>query len=66
MSYVDEINCRYGGNVTKMYSTAGSSFKKKCMQNNLTLQNPNYPDMPADKFENYTLVEVIIETGRTL
>ena len=33
MRYVDEINMRYGGEGTKLYSTAGSKFKKLCMQN---------------------------------
>ena len=37
MEYVDEINMSHGGEGTKMYSTAGSEFKKLCMQNNLTL-----------------------------
>ena len=37
MEYVDDINCEYGGAGTKMYSTAGTEFKKKCMQNGLTL-----------------------------
>ena len=35
MNYVDEINVRYGGEGTKMYSTAGTKFKKLCMQNKL-------------------------------
>ena len=34
MEYVDAINVSYGGAQTKMYSTAGSEFKKLCMQNN--------------------------------
>ena len=37
MRYVDEINLRYGGEGTKLYSTAGSKFKKLCMQNDLHL-----------------------------
>ena len=31
MRYVDEINLAYGGEGTKLYSTAGSRFKKQCM-----------------------------------
>ena len=37
MQYVDQINMAYGGEGTKMYSTAGSSFKKLCLQNKLNL-----------------------------
>lgn len=33
MRYVDEINVSHGGQGTKMYSTAGTKFKKLCMQN---------------------------------
>ena len=32
MRYVDDINVAYGGQDTKMYSTAGTKFKKLCMQ----------------------------------
>ena len=37
MRYVDEINMSHGGAGTKLYSSAGSSFKKLCMQNGLKL-----------------------------
>ena len=37
MQYVDEINLKFGGAGTKLYSTAGSKFKKLCMQNDLHL-----------------------------
>ena len=37
MRYVDTINLAYGGEGTKLYSTAGSRFKKQCMQNDLHL-----------------------------
>ena len=32
MRYVDEINMKYGGEGTRLYSTAGSHFKKLCLQ----------------------------------
>ena len=32
MKYVDEINVSHGGEGTKMYSTAGTKFKKLCMK----------------------------------
>lgn len=35
MQYVDTINMRYGGAGTKLYSTAGTRFKKLCIQNDL-------------------------------
>ena len=37
MHYVDEINMAYGGEGTRLYSTAGTKFKKTCMQNDLHL-----------------------------
>ena len=48
MKYVDEINCRYGGAQTKMYSTAGTEFKKKCMQNKLTLLDASVRHLGTD------------------
>ena len=48
MHYVDEINCEHGGAVTKMYSTAGTSFKKKCMQNGLTLLDASVRHLGTD------------------
>ena len=37
MEYVDSINVSHGGAGTKLYSTANSSFKKLCRQNDLIL-----------------------------
>ena len=37
MKYVDTINMKYGGEGTKLYSTAASRFKKICIQNKLNL-----------------------------
>ena len=37
MHYVDDINVSHGGEGTKLYSTAGSNFKKICIQNKLNL-----------------------------
>ena len=48
MEYVDSINLAYGGAGTKMYSTAGSSFKKKCMQNKLTLLDASVRHLGTD------------------
>ena len=48
MHYVDEINMRYGGEGTKMYSTAGSDLKKVCMQNDLHLLNASVRHLGTD------------------
>ena len=37
MRYVDRINMRFGGEGTRLYSTAGTQFKKQCIQNDLHL-----------------------------
>lgn len=48
MEYVDRINVEYGGAGTKMYSTAGTSFKKTCMQNKLTLLEASVRHLGTD------------------
>lgn len=48
MHYVDEINLAFGGEGTKMYSTAGSEFKKLCMQNKLTLLDASVRHLGTD------------------
>ena len=55
MQYVDEINLRYGGEGTKLYSTAGSQFKKLCMQNDLHLLNASVRHLGTDI--NYIVLE---------
>ena len=37
MRYVDDINMAFGGEGTKLYTTAGSHIKKMCLQNDLHL-----------------------------
>ena len=37
MNYVDSINVEYGGEKTKLYSTASSAIRTKCIQNGLHL-----------------------------
>ncbi|MBP9997211.1 MAG: FAD-dependent oxidoreductase [Lachnospiraceae bacterium] len=59
MKYVDAINCEYGGAKTKMYSTAGTAFKKKCMQNKLTLLDASVRHLGTDI--NYVVLEHIYE-----
>jgi uncharacterized FAD-dependent dehydrogenase len=55
MNYVDEINMTHGGEGTSMYSTAGSGFKKLCMQNKLTLLDASVRHLGTDK--NYVVLE---------
>lgn len=59
MHYVDEINVKYGGQKTKMYSTAGSEFKKICMQNKLTLLEASVRHLGTDI--NYIVLKNIYE-----
>ena len=55
MRYVDEINLSHGGEGTKMYSTAGSEFKKLCMQNKLNLLDASVRHLGTDI--NYVVLE---------
>ncbi len=48
MRYVDEINVENGGGQTTLYSTAGSRFKKLCMQNRLTLLEASVRHLGTD------------------
>lgn len=55
MEYVDDINMAYGGEGTKMYSTAGSQFNKICIQNKLKLLNASVRHLGTDI--NYVVLE---------
>ena len=55
MRYVDEINMRYGGEGTKLYSTAGTKFKKECIQYDLHLLNASVRHLGTDI--NYVVLE---------
>ena len=57
MKYVDEINMLHGGEGTKLYSTAGSKFKKICMQNDLHLLDASVRHLGTDI--NYVVLENI-------
>ena len=48
MEYVDEINIKHGGEGTKMYSTAGTKFKKLCIQNKLKLLDASVRHLGTD------------------
>ena len=55
MEYVDKINMSYGGAGTNMYSTAGTAFKTKCIQNKLTLLDASVRHLGTDI--NYVVLE---------
>ena len=55
MEYVDTINMQYGGAGTRLYSTAGSQFKKLCMQNDLHLLDASVRHLGTDI--NYVVLE---------
>ena len=55
MEYVDDINMAYGGEGTKLYSTAGTKFRKICMQNDLHLLNASVRHLGTDI--NYIVLE---------
>ena len=55
MQYVDEINMQYGGEGTRLYSTAGKKFKKLCLQNRLQLLNASVRHLGTDV--NYIVLQ---------
>ena len=55
MHYVDNINMRFGGEGTKLYTTAGSKFKKICMQNDLHLLDASVRHLGTDI--NYVVLQ---------
>ena len=55
MRYVDDINMRYGGAGTKLYSTAGTQFKKACIQHDLHLLDASVRHLGTDI--NYVVLE---------
>ena len=48
MRYVDKINCEYGGEKTRLYSTASSSFKTECLRNGLHLLDASVRHLGTD------------------
>lgn len=59
MKYVDEINMAHGGEGTKLYSTAGTSIKKVCMQNKLKLLDASVRHLGTDI--NYVVLQNIYD-----
>lgn len=59
MKYVDEINMKYGGEGTKLYTTAGTQFKKLCVQNDLHLLDAQVRHLGTDI--NYVVLKNLYE-----
>ncbi len=59
MKYVDDINMKFGGEGTKLYSTANTELKKVCMQNKLKLLDASVRHLGTDI--NYVVLENIYE-----
>ncbi len=57
MHYVDEINMAHGGEGTKLYTTAGTKFKKECIQHDLHLLDASVRHLGTDI--NYVVLENI-------
>lgn len=57
MKYVDKINVEHGGQNCKLYTTAGSHFKKLCIQNQLNLLDASVRHLGTDI--NYVVLENI-------
>ena len=59
MRYVDDINVSHGGEGTRMFSTAGSRFKKECLQNRLFLLDASVRHLGTDI--NYIVLQNLYE-----
>ncbi|MBP0970132.1 MAG: NAD(P)/FAD-dependent oxidoreductase [Oscillospiraceae bacterium] len=59
MNYVDGINMAHGGEGTKLYTTAQTEFKTKCLQQDLHLLDASVRHLGTDI--NYVVMESIYE-----
>ena len=55
MRYVDDLNMKYGGAGTRLYTTAGSKFKRECIQHDLHLLDASVRHLGTDV--NYVVLE---------
>ena len=55
MHYVDDINLKFGGEGTKLYSTSGTRFKTLCIQHDLHLLDASVRHLGTDI--NYIVLE---------
>ena len=59
MKYVDSVNMAFGGREARIFSTAGTRFKKLCMQNKLTLLDASVRHLGTDL--NHVVLENLYE-----
>jgi len=59
MKYVDDINLKFGGEGTKLYTTAGTRFKTLCIQNDLHLLDASVRHLGTDV--NYIVLKNLYE-----
>ena len=59
MYYVDELNLQFGGEGTKLYSTANTKIKKLCLQNGLHLLDASVRHLGTDI--NYIVLKNLYE-----
>ena len=57
MRYIDDINLKFGGEGTRLYSTTGTKFKTLCIQNDLHLLDASVRHLGTDI--NYIVLENI-------
>ena len=62
MQYVDTINMSHGGEGTRLYSTAGTKFKKECIQHDLHLLDASVRHLGTDI--NYVVLQNLYEELR--
>ena len=62
MHYVDDINLSHGGEGTRLYSTAGTRFKKICIQNKLNLLDASVRHLGTDI--NYVVLQNLYDELR--
>ncbi len=59
MKYVDSVNMAFGGREARIFSTAGTRFKKLCLQNKLTLLDASVRHLGTDL--NHVVLENLYE-----
>ena len=59
MNYVDKINTHFGGENTKLYSTANTKLKKECIQHDLHLLDASVRHLGTDV--NYVVLKNIYD-----
>ena len=62
MEYVDRLNCGFGGAATRLYSTADTELKKRCLSSGLHLLNASVRHLGTDI--NYVVLSNLYEALR--